>query len=203
MYAAVRGQGGVNICDEVQMGYGRLGRHFWGFEEHGVVPDIVTMAKAMGNGHPLGAVITRKEIAAALAGEGSFFSSGGGSTLSSRIGVTVLDVIEKEQLQENADAVGQLLSDGFRELMDRHALIGAVHGMGLYQGVEFVRDRQTLEPAPEETRAICERMLGLGVIVLPTGDRQNILKVKPPLCFTEESARFFLAMLDRVLAEGW
>lgn len=203
VYAAVRGQGGVNICDEVQMGYGRLGRHFWGFEEHGVVPDIITMAKAMGNGHPLGAVITRKEIAAALAGEGSFFSSGGGSTLSSRIGVTVLDVIEKEQLQENADAVGQLLSQGFRELMDRHALIGAVHGMGLYQGVEFVRDRQTLEPAPEETRAICERMLELGVIVLPTGDRQNILKVKPPLCFTEESARFFLAMLDRVLAEGW
>ncbi|MER1996203.1 MAG: aminotransferase [Arthrobacter sp.] len=202
VYAAVRAQGGVNICDEVQMGYGRLGRHFWGFEEHGVVPDIITMAKAMGNGHPLGAVITRKEIAAALAGEGSFFSSGGGSTLSSRIGVTVLDVIEKERLQENADAVGQVLSDGFRELMARHPLVGAVHGMGLYQGVEFVRDRQTLEAAPEETRAICDRMLELGVIVLPTGDRQNILKVKPPLCFSKESARFFLAMLDRVLTEG-
>ncbi|KPN16339.1 aminotransferase [Arthrobacter sp. Edens01] len=203
VYAAVRAHGGVNICDEVQMGYGRLGRHFWGFEEHGVVPDIVTMAKAMGNGHPLGAVITRKAIAAALAPEGSFFSSSGGSTLSSRIGVTVLDVIEKEQLQQNADAVGQVLSEGFRELMDRHPLIGAVHGMGLYQGVEFVRDRETLEPATEETRAICDRMLELGVIVLPTGDRQNILKVKPPLCFTAESARFFLATLDRVLSEGW
>ena len=203
VYAAVRAHGGVNICDEVQMGYGRLGRHFWGFEEHGVVPDIITMAKAMGNGHPLGAVITRKEIAAALASEGSFFSSGGGSTLSSRIGVTVLDVIEKEQLQQNADAVGQVLSEGFRELMDRHPLIGAVHGMGLYQGVEFVRDRNTLEPATDETRAICDRMLELGVIVLPTGDRQNILKVKPPLCFTAESARFFLATLDRVLTEGW
>ncbi|MER2134305.1 MAG: aminotransferase [Arthrobacter sp.] len=203
VYAAVRGQGGVCVCDEVQMGYGRLGRHFWGFEEHGVVPDIITMAKAMGNGHPLGAVITRREIAAALAGEGSFFSSGGGSTLSSRIGVTVLDIIEKEQLQENADAVGQVLADGFRELMDRHPLIGAVHGMGLYQGVEFVRDRETLEPAAEETLAICDRMLELGVIVLSTGDRQNILKVKPPLCFTAESARFFLAMLDRVLTEGW
>ncbi|MGW9405128.1 aminotransferase [Arthrobacter sp. NPDC055585] len=203
VYAAVREQGGVNICDEVQMGYGRLGRHFWGFEEHSVVPDIITMAKAMGNGHPLGAVITRKEIAAALASEGSFFSSGGGSTLSSRIGITVLDIIEKEQLQENADAVGQLLTQGFRGLMDRHPLIGAVHGMGLYQGVEFVRDRETLEPAAEETRAICDRMRELGVIVLPTGDRQNILKIKPPLCFTEESARFFLAALDRVLTEGW
>lgn len=203
VYAAVHDGGGVCISDEVQMGYGRLGRYFWGFEEHGAVPDIITMAKAMGNGHPLGAVITRKEIAAALAGEGSFFSSGGGSTLSSRIGVTVLDMIEKEQLQQNADAVGQVLSDGFRELMDRHPLIGAVHGMGLYQGVEFVRDRETLEPATEETRAICERMLELGVIVLPTGDRQNILKVKPPLCFTAESARFFLAILDRVLSEGW
>ncbi|GAA1908548.1 aminotransferase [Arthrobacter gandavensis] len=203
VYAAVRAQGGVCVCDEVQMGYGRLGRHFWGFEEHGVVPDIITMAKAMGNGHPLGAVITRKEIAAALASEGSFFSSGGGSTLSSRIGVTVLDVIEKEQLQQNADAVGQVLSEGFRALMDRHPLIGAVHGMGLYQGVEFVRDRNTLEPATDETRAICDRMLELGVIVLPTGDRQNILKVKPPLCFTAESARFFLGALDRVLSEGW
>lgn len=203
VYAAVREQGGLTICDEVQMGYGRLGRHFWGFEEHGVVPDIITMAKAMGNGHPLGAVITRKEIAAALASEGSFFSSGGGSTLSSRIGVTVLDVLEKEQLQENADAVGKVLSDGFRELMVRHPLIGAVHGMGLYQGVEFVRDRETLEPATEETRGICDRMRELGVIVLPTGDRQNILKIKPPLCFTEDSARFFLAALDRVLTDGW
>lgn len=203
VYAAVRDGGGVVVSDEVQMGYGRLGKYFWGFEEHGAVPDIITMAKAMGNGHPLGAVITRREIAAALSSEGAFFSSGGGSTLSSRIGVTVLDVIEKEQLQENADAVGQLLSDGFRELMDRHALIGAVHGLGLYQGVEFVRDRDTLEPATEETRAICDRMRELGVIVLPTGDRQNILKVKPPLCFTAESARFFLATLDRVLTEGW
>ncbi|UPO76348.1 aminotransferase [Arthrobacter sp. Helios] len=203
VYAAVRAQGGVCISDEVQMGYGRLGRYFWGFEEHGVVPDIITMAKAMGNGHPLGAVITRREIAEALSSQGSFFSSGGGSTLSSRIGVTVLDVIAKEQLQENAVAVGQVLTEGFRSLMERHALIGAVHGMGLYQGVEFVRSRETLEPAAEETRAVCDRMRELGVIVLPTGDRQNILKVKPPLCFTAESARFFLETLDRVLTDGW
>lgn len=203
MYASIRQNGGVCISDEVQVGYGRLGAHFWGFEEHGAVPDIITMAKAMGNGHPLGAVITRREIADALAAQGSFFSSAGGSTLSSRIGLTVLDVIESENLQANAAAVGRLLSDGFTQLKDKHDIIGAIHGLGLYQGLEFVRDRATLEPATEETREICDRMLERGIIVLPTGDRQNILKIKPPLCFTEQSARFFLATLDKVLTEGW
>ena len=203
MYATIRDHGGVCIADEVQVGYGRLGSHFWGFEEHGAEPDIITMAKAMGNGHPLGAVITRREIADALADQGDFFSSSGGSTLSSRIGLTVLDVIESDNLQANAAAVGQILTDGFRELMTKHDIIGNAHGKGLYQGLEFVRDRVTLVPAAEETRAICDRMLELGIIVLPTGDRQNILKIKPPLCFTAESARFFLRMLDKVLTEGW
>ncbi|WP_405474656.1 aminotransferase [Paenarthrobacter ilicis] len=203
MYANVRSSGGVCISDEVQVGYGRLGKHFWGFEEHDAVPDIITIAKAMGNGHPLGAVITRCEIADALAAQGAFFSSAGGSTLSSRIGLTVLDVIESENLQANAALVGQVLTDGFAELMDKHSIIGAIHGMGLYQGLEFVRDRDTLEPAAAETRAICDRMLHLGVVVLPTGDRQNILKIKPPLCIAEDSARFFLRMLDQVLTEGW
>ena len=203
MYAIIRNQGGVCIADEVQVGYGRLGSHFWGFEEHGAEPDIITMAKAMGNGHPLGAVITRREIADALAAQGDFFSSSGGSTLSSRIGLTVLDVIESDNLQANAAAVGQILTDGFSELMTKHDIIGTVHGKGLYQGLEFVRNRVMLEPAAEETRAICDRMLELGIIVLPTGDRQNILKIKPPLCFTAESARFFLRMLDKVLTEGW
>ena len=203
MYATIRDHGGVCIADEVQVGYGRLGSDFWGFEEHGAEPDIITMAKAMGNGHPLGAVITRREIADALAAQGDFFSSSGGSTLSSRIGLTVLDVIESDNLQANAAAVGQILTDGFSELMTKHDIIGTAHGKGLYQGLEFVRDRVTLVPAAEETRAICDRMLELGIIVLPTGDRQNILKIKPPLCFTAESARFFLRMLDKVLTEGW
>jgi 4-aminobutyrate aminotransferase-like enzyme/Ser/Thr protein kinase RdoA (MazF antagonist) len=203
MYATVRNHGGVCIADEVQVGYGRLGANFWGFEEHGAEPDIITMAKAMGNGHPLGAVITRREIADALSAQGAFFSSSGGSTLSSRIGLTVLDVIESDNLQANAAAVGQILTDGFTALMNQHDIIGTAHGIGLYQGLEFVRDRVTLQPATEETRAICDRMLELGIIVLPTGDRQNILKIKPPLCFTAESARFFLKMLDKVLREGW
>ncbi len=203
VYDAVRAGGGVVISDEVQVGYGRLGEHFWGFEEHGVVPDIVTVAKAMGNGHPLGAVITRREIADALSTEGTFFSSSGGSTLSSRIGVTVLDVLEREDLQGNSREVGSYLLSELELLAERQPMIGTVHGRGLYLGVELVRDRSTLEPASEETPLICNRMRELGVIVQPTGDRQNVLKVKPPMCFTRESARFFVEALDEVLTTGW
>ncbi|MGB7819873.1 MAG: aminotransferase class III-fold pyridoxal phosphate-dependent enzyme, partial [Ornithinibacter sp.] len=204
VYDAVHAGGGVCISDEVQVGYGRQGDVFWGYEQHeGVVPDVITVAKAMGNGHPLGAVITRREIADALADQGAFFSSAGGSTVSCRIGVEVLDVISDEGLQANAAEVGTHLGARLADLALRHPMIGAVHGRGLYQGVELVRDRVTLEPATEETVAICDRMLDLGVVVQPTGDRQNILKVKPPLCFTRESADFFVATLDEVLTEGW
>lgn len=202
VYAAVRAGGGVAISDEVQVGYGRQGDVFWGFEQHpGVVPDVITVAKAMGNGHPLGAVITRREIAEALAEQGTFFSSAGGSTLSCRIGETVLDVIDQEGLRANAATVGALLRRELEALMTRHPLIGAVHGRGLYLGVELVR--AGLEPARAETAALCERMRELGVIVQPTGDRQNILKVKPPLCFDAESARFFVAALDEALSRGF
>ncbi|WP_022930262.1 aminotransferase [Patulibacter americanus] len=199
VYDAIRAGGGVCIADEVQVGYGRQGEWFWGYEEHGVVPDVITVAKAMGNGHPLGAVITRSEIAQALADQGTFFSSAGGSTLSSRIGVTVLDVLEREGLQEHARVVGAHLKEQVERLAEKHPLIGAVHGRGLYQGIELVRDRETLEPAVEETAQLCDRMLELGVIVQPTGDRQNVLKVKPPLTFTRESADFFVARLDEAL----
>jgi 4-aminobutyrate aminotransferase-like enzyme/Ser/Thr protein kinase RdoA (MazF antagonist) len=199
VYDAIRAGGGVCIADEVQVGYGRQGEWFWGYEEHGVVPDVITVAKAMGNGHPLGAVITRAEIAQALADQGTFFSSAGGSTLSSRIGVTVLDVIEREGLQEHARVVGAHLQEQVERLAEKHPLIGAVHGRGLYQGIELVRDRETLEPAVEETAALCDRLLELGVIVQPTGDRQNVLKVKPPLTFTRQSADFFVARLDEAL----
>lgn len=201
IYAAVRAQGGIVIADEVQVGCGRLGEVFWGFQEHGVVPDIVTVAKALGNGHPLGAVITRKEIAQALTRQGAFFSSAAGSPVSCRIGLEVLDIIEEEGLQANAAAVGERLRAGVHALAGRHRLIGAVHGRGLYQGIELVRDRETLEPAIAETRALCARMLELGVVVQPTGDRQNVLKVKPPMCLSPASADHFIAALDRVLTE--
>ncbi|MFJ4199951.1 aminotransferase [Streptomyces sviceus] len=203
VYEATRAVGGLCIADEVQVGYGRLGTHFWGFEQQGVVPDVVTVAKAMGNGHPLGAVITRREIADAYRTQGYFFSSAGGSPVSSVVGLTVLDVLRDERLQDNALKTGGYLKRRLEELADRHPLIGAVHGSGLYLGVEFVRDRETLEPATEETAAICDRLRELGVIVQPTSDRQCVLKIKPPLCLTRRSADVFAAALDDVLTHGW
>lgn len=203
VYAAVRETGGLAIADEVQAGYGRLGHWFWGFEQQGAVPDIVAVAKAAGNGYPLGAVITTHEIAAEFRTQGYFFSSTGGSPASSVAGLAVLDAFRHERLQQNAAIVGAELKRGLESLAQRHPLIGAVHGLGLYLGVEFVRDRETLEPATDETRAICDRLLELGVIMQPTGDHQNVLKVKPPLCIDAGSSAFFVEMLDRVLQEGW
>lgn len=203
VYAAVREPGGLAIADEVQVGYGRLGEWFWGFEQQGVVPDIVTIAKAMGNGHPLGAVITRRDIAEKYRSQGYFFSSAGGSPVSSVIGLAVLDILRDEELQENARVVGGHLRSRLSALGDTHELVGAVHGSGLYLGLEFVRSRETLEPATRETAAICERMRELGVIIQATGDRQNILKIKPPLTLTIEAADYFADMLDRVLTEGY
>ncbi|MFD6517733.1 aminotransferase [Rhodococcus sp. NPDC060176] len=203
VYAAVRELGGLAIADEVQVGYGRLGSSFWGFEQQGVVPDIVTMAKAMGNGHPLGVVVTSKDLAEKFGVQGSFFSSSGGSPVSSIVGTTVLDIIEGEGLQANAALVGARLLAGLRSLTDKHSLIGEIHGSGLFIGVELVRDRSTMEAASEEAMAICQRMLDYGVLVQPTGDRMCILKVKPPLCLDETGADFFVDTLDRVLTEGY
>ncbi|MCX2932947.1 aminotransferase [Mycobacterium sp. CVI_P3] len=203
VYSAVRAAGGLAIADEVQVGYGRTGRWFWSFQQQDVVPDIVTVAKAMGNGQPLGAVITTREIAERYRTQGYFFSSAGGSPVSCVVGLTVLDLLESEGLQRNALTIGDHLKARIDELATRHELIGTVHGSGLYMGVELVRDRATLEPAVSETAAICERLRELGVIVQPTGDRQNVLKVKPPMCIGRESADFFVDMLDRVLSTGW
>lgn len=203
VYAAVRELGGLAIADEVQVGFGRLGSWFWGFRQQGVVPDIVAVAKSIGAGFPLGAVITRREIADRYRTQGYFFSSTGGSPLSSVVGMTVLDVIEDEGLQENARVVGAHLKARLEALGERHPLVGTVHGSGLYLGLEFVRDRETLEPATEETAAICDRLLELGVIMQPTGDHQNVLKIKPPLCVSRESADYFVDMIDRALSTGF
>lgn len=200
VYERIRARGGVCIADEVQVGYGRLGHYFWGSEQQGVVPDVITIAKAMGNGHPLGAVLTTRAIAESFAAEGSFFSSAGGSPVSSVVGLTVLDIMRDEELQRNAAEVGDHLAERLRELGTRHPLIGAVHGLGLYLGVELVHDRETLEPAGAEAALVCERMLAEGCIVQPTGDHKNVLKIKPPLCITRESADRFADALDLVLA---
>ncbi|MBI1376361.1 MAG: aminotransferase [Frankiales bacterium] len=202
-YDAVRAAGGLVVADEVQVGYGRTGHHWWAFEMHGVTPDFITIAKAMGNGHPLGAVITTRAIAEAFGASGSFFSSAGGSPVSCVTGMTVLDVIEDEGLQANAATVGDHLRRRCEELAERHPVIGTVHGLGLYLGVELVRDRDTLEPATAECYAICERLRELGVVMQPTGERANVLKLKPPMCLDVASADFVVEMLEAVLRDGW
>ncbi|MGW2976595.1 aminotransferase [Streptomyces humidus] len=201
VYAAVRRHGGLAVADEVQVGYGRLGHWFWGFEQQRVVPDIVCVAKAMGNGHPLGAVITSKAVADRYRDQGYFFSSTGGSPVSSVVGLTVLDTLRDEDLQGNAVRVGGRLKSRLEALADRHGIIGAVHGSGLYLGLELVRDRAGLEPATEETAELCDRMLDLGVIVQPTGDHLNILKIKPPLCIDATAVDFFADMIDLALTQ--
>lgn len=203
VYAAVRAGGGLAIADEVQVAYGRLGNWFWGFQQQDVVPDIVSVAKSTGNGSPLGAVITSREIADRFRSQGYFFSSTGGSPLSCAIGITVLDALRDEGLQQNAAAVGAHLKVRLQALQSNHPIIGTVHGIGLYLGVEMVRDRDSLEPAVEETAAICNRMLELGVVIQPTGDQMNILKTKPPLCIDVQAADFYVDTLDRVLTEGF
>ncbi|MDY7557612.1 aminotransferase class III-fold pyridoxal phosphate-dependent enzyme [Cryobacterium sp. 10C3] len=154
----------------------------------------------MGNGQPVGAVITRRDIAEKFAEEGSMFSSAGGSPVSCVVGLTVLDILHEEGLQENARTVGGDLKAKLVTLQGRHDIIGAVHGLGLYLGVELVRDLDTLEPASVEASEICEELLREGCIVQPTGDYKNVLKIKPPLNITTESVDFFVEALDRVLS---
>jgi 4-aminobutyrate aminotransferase-like enzyme len=200
-YEAVRAAGGVCIADEIQVGYGRTGEHFWAFEHEGVVPDIVAVAKATGNGHPVAAVVCRAEIADALGRRAAFFSSTGGGPVSCEVGLAVLDAIADEGLQDNAARVGAALHEALCALMDDHELIGAVHGRGLYQGIDLVLNRSSREPAPVHARWVCERLRELGVVDQPTGDHGNVLKVKPPLCIAQSDAERFVAVLDRALSE--
>ena len=155
-YAAVHAAGGVCVADEVQTGFGRAGTHFWMFETQGVVPDIVTLGKPIGNGHPLGAVITTPEIAASFANGMEYFNTFGGNPVSCATGLAVLDVIRDEELQQNALEVGEYLKQGLRELQTSHSLIGDVRGHGLFLGVELVRNRETLEPADREATLVVE-----------------------------------------------
>lgn len=200
-YAHVRAAGGVTIADEVQVGFGRVGSHFWGWETQGVVPDIVTMGKPIGNGHPLAAVVTTRAVADAFANGMEYFNTFGGNPVSCAIGQAVLDVIEQEQLQANALRVGNRLMDGLRELMGRHALIGDVRGLGLYVGAELVLDRATLEPAPRHASYIANRMRDHGILISTDGPLHNVLKLKPPIIFSEADADRLVAALDTVLAE--
>jgi 4-aminobutyrate aminotransferase-like enzyme len=197
----VRAAGGLCIADEVQTGFGRLGEAFWGFETQGFVPDIVVLGKPIANGFPLGAVVTTREIADAFDNGMEFFSTFGGNPVSCAAGLAVLDVVEEEGLQERALRVGKRLRDGLRRLQESHTVLGDVRGTGLFLGVELVRDRASLEPAAEEAAYVVNRLRERGVLTGTDGPHNNVVKLRPPLVFSEEDAGLFLATLEEVLRE--
>ena len=200
-YSHVREVGGVCIADEVQVGFGRLGTHFWGFETQGVVPDIVVLGKPIGNAFPLGAVITTAEIATSFDNGMEFFSTFGGNPVACAAGLAVLDVLRDEDRQRHALVVGSRLISGLKGLMERHPLVGDVRGSGFFLGVELVRDRQTREPAPDEACYVVNRLRERGILTGTDGPHENVLKLRPPLVFTEQDAELFVATLDEVLEE--
>lgn len=200
-YRLVREAGGICVADEVQVGFGRLGTRFWGFETQGVVPDVVVLGKPIGNGFPLAAVVTTEAIAASFDNGMEFFSTFGGNPVACAAGLAVLDVVREERLQERALRVGGHLAAGLRRLAERHPVIGDVRGSGLFLGVELVRDRRTLEPAGDEAAYAVERLRELGVLAGTDGPFRNVLKIRPPLCFSEADADLFVTALDAVLAE--
>ena len=195
----VRNAGGVCVADEIQVGFGRVGTHFWGFETQDVVPDIVTLGKPIGNGHPLGAVVTTPEIAASFDNGMEYFNTFGGNPVSCAVGLAVLDVIENEGLQEHALAVGNVLKAGLERLKRRHEVIGDVRGMGLFLGVELVTDRDTQEPATELAKSVIEEMKNRGILLSTDGPLNNVLKIKPPLVFSELNADLLVKTLGEVL----
>lgn len=195
-YEAVRGAGGVCIADEVQTGYGRIGTHFWAFEHYGVVPDIVALGKPIGNGHPIGAVITTREIAESFDNGMEFFSTFGGNTVSCAIGLAVLQVVQEEQLQSHALAVGNHLLDGLKELQRHHETIREVRGSGLFIGVELVNDDK---PATVEAANIVNQMRDEGILLGTDGPDHNVLKIRPPMPFSHADADLLLAVLGRAI----
>jgi len=197
----VRESGGVCIVDEVQVGFGRVGTHFWCFETQNVVPDIVTMGKPIGNGHPMAAVVTTPKIAAAFENGMEYFNTFGGNPVSCAIGLAVLDVIEEEGLQAHAQDVGAYLKALLESLQHRHPIIGDVRGLGLFLGVELVRDRKRRVPVAQHAAYVVERMRDRGFLLSTDGPYHNVIKIKPPLVFTREDADALVENLDVVLNE--
>jgi 4-aminobutyrate aminotransferase-like enzyme len=201
VYAAVRRGGGVCIADEIQTGYGRIGTGFYAFESQGVRPDIVALGKPIGNGHPIGAVVTTPEIAASFANGMEFFSTFGGNTVSCAAGLATLAVTLEEDLQSHALRVGERLLEGLRKLADRHAIVGDVRGSGLFLGVELVRDRKTLEPATEEASFVSNRFRECGILLGTDGPFHNVIKIRPPMPFSDADADLLVVTMDEILAE--
>ena len=196
VYAQIRAAGGVCIADEVQVGFGRVGTHMWAFETQGVVPDIVTLGKPIGNGHPLAAVVTTQEIADAFVTGMEYFNTFGGNPVSCAIGMAVLDAIKEDKLQENALETGRYFRQQLRELQQQFDLIGDVRGLGLFIGVELVEDRQTKQPATETAARLIEYFKHHHILLSTEGPFYNVLKIKPPLAFDKEDADKFIAVFE-------
>ncbi|RDD38979.1 Ethanolamine-phosphate phospho-lyase [Trichoplax sp. H2] len=198
VYKYVREAGGICIADEVQTGFGRMGKYFWSFEHQGVIPDIVTLGKPIGNGHPLSVVVTTPAIAAKFE-KFTYFNTFAANPVSCAIGHAVLDVIENENLQKNAETVGYYLLQRAKELLDEFKIIGDVRGLGLFLGIELVKDRKSREPAVEEAASVVDFMKEKHVLIAKDGPDRNIIKLKPPLCFTKANVDTFIATFKQAL----
>lgn len=198
-YDAVRAAGGVCIADEVQTGYGRTGTHFWAFERYGVVPDIVVLGKPIGNGHPIGAVITTRAIADSFDNGMEFFSTFGGNNVSCAIGLKVLEIVQEENLQAHALEIGERLLKGLRDLQQRYAIISDVRGSGFFLGVELLRDSRI--PATQEAARIVNQLRERGILLGTDGPHHNVLKIRPPMPFSEADADELISTLYRVFPE--
>jgi 4-aminobutyrate aminotransferase-like enzyme len=199
--AKVRQSGGVFIADEVQAGFGRSGKHFWAHQWYDVTPDIVTMGKPMGNGHPLAGVVARPDMIEAFSKEAMYFNTFGGTPVSCAVGMAVLDALEEDNLMQNAVATGAYVAEGLRKLQHKHELIGDVRDLGMFFGVELVQDRSTKAPAKAEARRIINLMREKGVLISTIGVHDSILKLRPPMPFQIEHADLLLHTLDEVLAQ--
>ena len=198
LVARVRAAGGFYIADEVQPGFGRTGDHWWGYQAHGVVPDLVTMGKPMGNGHPMGATVTRPELAHGFLNEAMFFNTFAGNPVSAAVGMAVLDVIERERLLENARLTGAYVAEQLRALAGRHACIASVRGRGLFFGLELV-DLATRQPASHAARRLINDMKRRGVLVSTIGPNDNVLKMRPPMVFGRQHADLLIGTFDEAL----
>ena len=198
--ALVRSAGGLFISDEVQAGFGRTGKHMWGHELHGVTPDIVTMGKPMGNGHPIGGVVTSSDLLNEFRESSMYFNTYGGNPVSCAVGNAVLDVLQEDNLLENATATGEYVQRGLEILKDKYALIGDVRGTGLFFGLDLVSDRQSKKPAATEANFIVNEMRRRGILISKIGPHDCVLKMRPPMPFAKEHADLLLSTLDEVFA---
>jgi 4-aminobutyrate aminotransferase-like enzyme len=205
----IRAAGGLFVADEVQPGFARTGEHFartgehfWGYEADDFVPDIVTVGKPMGNGHPIAATIARSDLVDEFAKHSNYFNTFGGNPVSCAAGLAVLDVIENEGLQENALRTGQYLSEALTDLAAKHAAIGDIRGSGFFKAVEFVADRESKQPAPGLTKQVVNALRKRGILTGSIGPHNNILKLRPPMVLSRANADFFLEVLDDVLGNA-